>query len=562
MGNSGFKEDTHVYGLNVFILSDYELDKELFLKFFNITIPEENIAIPKGGCIKYNYPLCQLFNIIQYGVFSPDKNEDKDFDFVIERIKANVQSSQTEMENNLIICFISNENSALPSDLLTQFMKMYSHYQPPIIFCAANYKNLEYIINTNTNILYDKKMISYASNAIDKRDILINLIMKYYCYFSQYHEPNALIPMLNDKALVNLFNVYNNKMFTQYIINENLSTKYTHSINIMVVGRPGVGKSSLINAMLGERRCKESAGRCVTNKIKLFRHKSINLSIYDTPGFEDKKGSEIIIKHITEFNGLDGSGNKKKKQNDTSINYNIHLLLYLVNASTRTLLDGDEQFISFCLENKLPILFVLTRCESESKARDAKEILSNDLNKIDTFLSKKVVCLQLKNEPESNIKSFGFAELMEKISDYLISQKNVSHEFLLRNINKVDRVISEGEENADQLISYFKSNNMVEDEDGKDGNKWEYAYKWLIKSIGCGFGIDISPKAVKHMYDIWSIDSGKSWKALKKRVVTYAKEYITEKETFLKYIERTEKEYNEGINSIKNILLTDEFSLF
>lgn len=539
MGNSSYKDDLNVYGLNIFLLTDYTIDADLFESCFGFSVPDDNIIIPQGSCIRYNHPLYKHFSITQFGNFNEKENNSSSYSMILQKIKDNVQSSLTENENNLVICFCKTENSALPKEILSQLNTLYTHYHPPVILVTAKPKYLEYMINT-TLVPYDKKMLFYCS--LDNKESLLNDIIKVFCYYSQYHEIDSYFPILNDKSMMNIFHIYNQEFFNTQMINESLSRKYAHTVNIMVVGRPGVGKSTLINIILGQRRCKESGGRCITNKLKLIKHKTLNISLYDTPGFEDKSGSEIIMNYI-----------KKFKSDKYNINYNVHFILFLINSKSRTLLDGDEEFIKFCLDMNIPIRFVLTRCENILKAKDARNVLLNDLTKIDVSLSNSIICVQLKDETESNIVRFGYNELMEEICFGLSQAKSNNSNFFLKNINSIEMVYEEGARFAEKIINYLnkEGDTLIEN---------EFVIKWIIKSIGAGFGIDIPVNEVNMMYHKWNMDKERTMESIKNMCKVEFMEKIKIM-TFKKYIEKVKMEYNEGIATLKNLTCDNEFTL-
>ena len=100
---------------------------------------------------------------------------------------------------------------------------------------------------------------------------------------------------------------------------------------MIISGQPGVGKSTFINKILGEKRCKEGRGRPVTSKIVKYMHPLFPIAIYDTPGFESEKDVDKVIDLI------------KKQQNALLEGKDqIHLILFLINQETsRTLLPND-----------------------------------------------------------------------------------------------------------------------------------------------------------------------------------------------------------------------------
>ena len=537
MGNTTYKDDLSTYGLNIFLLTDYTVNSSLFEKCFGFAIPDDNTFIPSGSCIRYNHPLYKHFSIIQYGNFNEERNDDTTYANVLCKIKENVQISKTENENNLIICFCKNENSALPKEILLQLNTLYTHYQPPIILFTEKPKYLEYMINTSF-IPYDKKMVFYCSS--DNKETLLNSIIKVFCYYSQYHEIDSLFPILNDNSMMHIFSIYTKDFYNTYMINDNLSKRYAHTINVMVVGRPGVGKSTLINTILGQRRCKESGGRSVTNKLKLVKHSTMNISLYDTPGFEDKSGSEILMNYITKFNS-----------EEYNINYNVHFVLFLINSNTRTLLDGDEEFIKFCMKMKLPMRFVLTRCENEIKANEARNILINDLSKIDHSLIHKINCVQLKDEKENQIVHFGFNELMEEIYTCLSQTRNTH----VKHLDSFDKVFAQGNDFAERLVKYLRKDKC---DVRIDIN--EFIVKWMIKAIGAAYGVDVAVNEINMIYYKWYMDTEHTLDEVK-RVCN--NEFVSKLQamTFKKYIDKVEAEYNEGIAMFKNLSFDEEFTL-
>ena len=67
-------------------------------------------------------------------------------------------------------------------------------------------------------------------------------------------------------------------------INEKI--KNLNTLNIIVVGKSGVGKSTLINSLFRGNFAETGLGRPVTSEIRRLEKKDYPLAIYDTPGFE------------------------------------------------------------------------------------------------------------------------------------------------------------------------------------------------------------------------------------------------------------------------------------
>jgi len=57
--------------------------------------------------------------------------------------------------------------------------------------------------------------------------------------------------------------------------------------NVLVIGNSGVGKSTLINAVLGEEKAETGWGtKGTTNKLSIYENEEIPFRIIDTVGFE------------------------------------------------------------------------------------------------------------------------------------------------------------------------------------------------------------------------------------------------------------------------------------
>ena len=76
----------------------------------------------------------------------------------------------------------------------------------------------------------------------------------------------------------------------------NQKIKNLKKINIVVIGKSGVGKSTLINSLFRGNFAETGLGRPVTQEIKRIEKKDFPLVIYDTPGFELSSKQQDSVK--------------------------------------------------------------------------------------------------------------------------------------------------------------------------------------------------------------------------------------------------------------------------
>ena len=72
--------------------------------------------------------------------------------------------------------------------------------------------------------------------------------------------------------------------------------KNLKTLNIMVAGKTGVGKSTLINSVFREKLAETGMGKPVTDHMRKITKKGIPLAIYDTRGFELGKEVQTEVK--------------------------------------------------------------------------------------------------------------------------------------------------------------------------------------------------------------------------------------------------------------------------
>lgn len=147
--------------------------------------------------------------------------------------------------------------------------------------------------------------------------------------------------------------------------------------NLVIFGKTGVGKSTLVNAIFGAEVAKTGTGRPVTLSTEYYEHPAGYLGIYDSEGIEVGQHGDRILDKFRELIRSTHAG---------PIGEQIHVIWYCVRAADLRLEEGQEAFIRALADEGLPVLFVLTQVamnqagQVHPKAREfAESIVERDL---------------------------------------------------------------------------------------------------------------------------------------------------------------------------------------
>ena len=142
-------------------------------------------------------------------------------------------------------------------------------------------------------------------------------------------------------------------------------------LNMMVIGKTGAGKSTLINGMFGENLAPTGTGFPVTMEVGSYSKNNYPFIIMDWPGFE-LDGDNSIEVQFDEIKKVITLGNKTKKPQNM-----IHCVLYCVSATGHRFEDAEIDFIKKLLaetgKNKIPVILVITQAFMKKDTLALKE---------------------------------------------------------------------------------------------------------------------------------------------------------------------------------------------
>ena len=219
----------------------------------------------------------------------------------------------------------------------------------------------------------------------------INIILKKISSF-QKMDPRNFFAMKYEKLKKDI-NIdilkYITKFYSYYnelgdtITFEDESNSFVSRFNILVCGRAGVGKSTFINKILNEKRCREGSGLSVTKKITSYNHREYPLCIYDTPGFENEESVKRVIEAI-----------KKQNKDFKTMKQSIHLILYLVSYGERTFLYYEKPVLSQLSKFNAKMLFIVAKSPfkiNEEQFEEYQDTLCDDIKDMFNDVDKAIV---------------------------------------------------------------------------------------------------------------------------------------------------------------------------
>ena len=190
--------------------------------------------------------------------------------------------------------------------------------------------------------------------------------------------------------------------------------KNLNTLNIIVAGKTGVGKSTLINSVFKEELADTGMGKPVTIHMRRICKKGVPLSIYDTRGFE--LGKEVQTEVKQEIMDTISKGLATQ-----DINKAIHCIWYCINtASNRIEPEEIEWLRELSIDNQLtqvPIIVVLTQSFSKKKAQEMKQILLNE--NLDIIQVIPVLAEDYEIEDLGVAKAYGLDVLIKVMGEAL-----------------------------------------------------------------------------------------------------------------------------------------------
>ncbi len=226
-----------------------------------------------------------------------------------------------------------------------------------------------------------KKTIILAVNKIDNQDMLLNMSEFYSLGFG---EPIAVsgahgigIGDLLDKIIKNL--------------PEKEDAVYDDAITFSIIGRPNVGKSSLVNALLNKERVIVSDIVGTTRDAvdtKLCRDNK-NYVVIDTAGLKKRgKVYEGVDKYsyLRAINAIDRS----------------EIVLFVIDAN-EGIIEQDKHVVGYAVDKKKAIIIVVNKWDLIKKDEKAQSEFSKNIRKQFQFIDyAPIVYVSAKNKTNIN----------------------------------------------------------------------------------------------------------------------------------------------------------------
>ena len=190
--------------------------------------------------------------------------------------------------------------------------------------------------------------------------------------------------------------------------------KNLNTLNIIVAGKTGVGKSTLINSVFKEKLADTGMGKPVTSHMRKITKKGVPLAIYDTRGFELGKEVQAEVKQEV----MDTISKGLATQN---INKAIHCIWYCINTASNRIEPKEIEWLrELSMENQItqvPIIVVLTQSFSKKKAQEIRQVLLNE--NLDIIQIIPVLAEDYEIEDLGVAKAYGLDVLIKVMGEAL-----------------------------------------------------------------------------------------------------------------------------------------------
>lgn len=127
--------------------------------------------------------------------------------------------------------------------------------------------------------------------------------------------------------------------------------------NIVVAGRSGVGKSTLVNAVFGDNFAETGHGKPVTQSTRKIVKQGIPVALYDTRGLEMEQ-YKATVEQLRGF--------LAKCRNSSDLEDHIHAAWVCVAEDSRRFEDGELAVVSLFNEFAIPVIVVITKARQDN----------------------------------------------------------------------------------------------------------------------------------------------------------------------------------------------------